>query len=348
MAILRNESISDHMLWEKVCQDRHEMIDYEIISLQKSDWFSGVMSGSFDLILLRPPGRTEKYKRLYDERTYLLSHFSNIIIYPALIEILLYENKRFLRDWMMVNEIPHPKTEVFYSGNEALDFLNINIAYPLVAKVNIGASGNGVTFLQNESQAKKYIIRAFNSGVNSRTGPKLNKGSLWKKAVKALTIRGFVKNRLAEYRDTYTNPQMGFLIFQEFIPHEFEWRCVRIGDSYFAHKKIAKNNKSSGTLIKSYDSVPLNLLDFVHEITERTKLSSVAIDIFERDGLFLVNEIQSFFGQSDPYQMLVNNIPGRYRLIEGEWIFEEGNFASNECYDLRIEHALKLLRESGK
>ena len=164
---------------------------------------------------------------------------------------------------------------------------------------------------------------------------------------KALSSNGFIAKRLSEYRETFLNPQKGFVIFQEFIPHEYEWRCVRIGDSFFAHKKIARNNKSSGTLIKAYDKVPEALLDFIREMTERTGLSSVAIDLFERDGMFLVNEIQCFFGQSDPYQMLVDSVPGRYRLADGKWIFEPGDFASNECYDLRLEHALTLLR-SGK
>ncbi len=128
------------------------------------------------------------------------------------------------------------------------------------------------------------------------------------------------------------------------MPHEYEWRCVRIGDSYFAHKKIARNNKSSGTLIKGYDPVPKVLLDFIRDVTSKTGLSSVAIDLFEINNQFLVNEIQCFFGQSDPYQMLVDSKPGRYRFISGDWVFEEGDFASNECFDLRLEHALELVK----
>ena len=148
---------------------------------------------------------------------------------------------------------------------------------------------------------------------------------------------------MLEYKTTYFNPQKGFVIFQEFIPHFYEWRCVRIGDSYFAHKKIARNNKSSGTLIKAYDEVPVMLLDFIREMTERTGLSSVAIDLFDHEGRYLVNEIQCYFGQSDPYQMLVNSVPGRYRFKDGAWAFEAGDFASNACYDLRLEHALKMV-----
>jgi len=41
--------------------------------------------------------------------------------------------------------------------------------------------------------------------------------------------------------------------------------------------------------------------------------------------------------------MLVNDKPGRYRLIKEKWHFEEGDFARNSCYDLRLEHAISLL-----
>jgi glutathione synthase/RimK-type ligase-like ATP-grasp enzyme len=263
-------------------------------------------------------------------------------------EILVYENKRFLRDWLKVNHIPFPETNVFYSEKAALLYINSNNSYPIVAKTNIGASGNGVEFLQNKNAAAKYANRAFKAGINARTGPKLTKGSLVKKIIKALTYKKFLSNRLKEYKETYTNPQQGYVIFQEYVPHDYEWRCVRIGDSYFAHKKIARNNKSSGTLLKGYDPVPFDLLDFILDITERTLLSSVAIDLFQRQGKFLVNEIQCFFGQSDPYQMLVNSRPGRYRRINGSWVFEEGDFASNECFDLRLEHALKVLGDTQK
>ncbi len=61
---------------------------------------------------------------------------------------------------------------------------------------------------------------------------------------------------------------------------------------------------------------------------------------------FLINEIQCFFGQSDPYQMLVNGKPGRYVLQDNAWVFQEGMFNTNQSYDLRLEHALSLLKDS--
>ena len=38
----------------------------------------------------------------------------------------------------------------------------------------------------------------------------------------------------------------------------------------------------------------------------------------------------------------VDGRPGRYLYQDGQWVFEEGMFNSNESYDLRLEVALKL------
>ena len=117
-----------------------------------------------------------------------------------------------------------------------------------------------------------------------------------------------------------------------------------IGDSFFAHKKVKVDNKTSGALMKDYSQVPIRLLDFMREFSIKNDMKSIALDVFETDSKFLVNEIQTFFGQSDPYQMLVNNEPGRYRYINENWVFENGMFNTNECYDLRLKEALKLIK----
>ncbi|MBK7732358.1 MAG: hypothetical protein IPI37_06260 [Bacteroidales bacterium] len=344
IVIFRNEAADDHLPWVEACNRRQGEVEAEVIDITASDWLERFHMKNYDLVLLRPPGRTELFKRLYDERAHILYNYAGVPVYPSLNEVLIYENKRFLSDWLNINNIPYPQTRVFFDRKEAMEYAGSGVRLPLVAKTNIGASGNGVRFIHDKKELYDYIHNAF--GKESELDSlKLRKGSIAGKLIRAFTIRGFVKKRMGEYRASYLNPQRGFVIFQEFVPHEFEWRCVRIGDSYFAHKKLARNNKSSGTLMKGYDPVPVSLLEFIRETTERTGLSSVSIDLFERDGQYLVNEIQCFFGQSDPYQMLVDSVAGRYRFLGQKWVFEAGDFASNACYDLRLEHALGLIRQ---
>jgi len=344
IAILRNESPNDHLLWVKSCDKRKDQIDYDIIDITSNDWLSVLTNKDYDLYLTRPPGLVSIFKQLYDERIWIIEQILGKKIYPSFQEDLLYENKRLLSYWLKAFSLPHPATDVFYFKEEALEHIN-KTNYPFVAKTNIGASGIGVKIIRDKSEAEKYIKNIFSlKGQKKKTGPKIFKGNPIQKIKKVLTQDGFLKNRISEYKSMADDKQKGFLIFQEFVQHEFEWRCVIIGESYFAHKKLVTKGKASGTLQKSYDSPPLELFIFLKKLKEKTGISSAAIDLFEQaDQKYLINEIQCFFGHSDPFQMKVDNEIGRYRYINNSWVFEEGDFNTNESYDLRLEHALEML-----
>ncbi len=343
LAILKNETLLDHLPWVNACNKYPGVINYDVIDITQNSWFEKVTGKDYDMFLLRPPGRLERFKKLYDERVFVLSQVLGRNVYPSTVETLIYENKRLLRDWLQANNIPHPESFIFFNEDEAVRYAEYCNNFPVVAKTNMGASGNGVIFINSKTELVNYIKKAFTYGNKSKSGFKLFKGSIFKKVKKLYSNKNFLKQRLDDYKLMADEVEKGIVFFQEFIPHLFEWRCVRIGDSFFAHKKLAKNNMSSGTLLKGYDPVPESLLAFIKEITDRAKLYSTSIDIFEKGEHYLVNEIQCFFGQSDPYQMLVNDKPGRYRLIKEKWHFEEGDFARNSCYDLRLEHAISLL-----
>ncbi len=216
-----------------------------------------------------------------------------------------------------------------------------------MAKVNIGASGSGVTIIKNLRDSLSYVNNTFNGkGAKKRWGPNLQKGGLIKRGFHYIFNPENIKNKLKKYNQINSDKQTDFVIFQEYIPHDFEWRCVRIGDSFFAHKKLINNEKASGSLLKGYEPPPMKLMDFIFELTEKTNLTSVAIDLFEtEDRGYLVNEIQCIFGQSDSYQMLVDGKPGRYIRKNDQWLFEEGDYNTNESYDLRIKHIMDIISE---
>jgi glutathione synthase/RimK-type ligase-like ATP-grasp enzyme len=260
-----------------------------------------------------------------------------IPVYPSLEEVLIYENKAYFYEWLKINKLPSAETNLFYYLSEGLNFAS-TAKYPIVAKLNIGASGDGVSFLKNYAQSKVYLEKAFNSGIRPKSGPKVSKGKIIQRALKVILTSGALRKKLYKYKVQSEDTQKGFVIFQEFIPHEFEWRVVRIGDSFFAHKKLVKKNKASGTLLKNYDDPPLDLLDFVKQITDKFHFYSQAIDIFESENKFIINEMQCMFGQSDNFQMLVGGKPGRYTKLDDIWEFEEGDFNRNESFNLRVAY----------
>jgi len=330
--ILANEDPDDHYYWIKSCEKYSDILQYEIINLTHNDWLNNILNSNADYLLTRPPGLTAPFKQLYDERIYIIS------------EILIYENKKMLSYWLQANNIPHPKTWTFYHKKEAITFLK-NTNYPLVSKINIGASGRGVKIHNHFKDGLNYVDEIFSArGKTAKVGPNISKGNLAKRAFYYIQHPGQINKRIKKHISVSLDAQKDFAIFQEFVPHNFEWRVVRIGDSFFAHKKMVTKDKASGTLIKGYENPPLSILEFVKNITDKYELYSQCVDVFEtQKDNYLVNEMQCMFGQSDPYQMLVDGIPGRYYKNGGSWIFEEGDFNKNKSFDLRVRYVLNVL-----
>lgn len=346
LVILTNDIPEDHLKWIPSLNNMIEFFDYEIVDIFRQDWYELITKNYFDFILAKPPGLKSLHKQIYDERLSLLPNDLQKKLYPTLTEIKIYENKRYLSEWLKVNKIKHPETYVFVNKNEAENFVSKS-DYPIVAKTSIGASGSGVKILRNKKEAYKYINQSFSKkGAPHRVGPNFGTGNLWVKIRRVLENPNLFGKKVKIYKASYQEKQKGYVIFQHFVEHEYEWRIVVIGDSYFAHKKLKKGEKASGSLLKNYDNPPLYLFDFAKDIMERFGFYSQAIDLFEtKDGQLLVNEMQCMFGQSDPYQMLVGGKPGRYRFLNNKWVFEEGDFAKNECYNLRIESIYKILSQ---
>lgn len=342
IAVLK-DSNNDFNYWIKAIEDSAININFDVIDIMKNDWLDNITKVKYDIILVRPPAFSFRLKKLYDERLYVLSEILGLNIYPTYKACLVYENKRMLSYLLKAKNIPHPETRVYYSKQEALEYINL-INYPIVAKTIIGASGFGVKILSSRKDAQRYISKAFRKGVRPKTGPDFRKPKIAKRFLNAIMDKKHLKQRLNKYYTELKEKQSGFVYLQEYIPHSYEWRCVRIGISYFAHKKVVRNEMASGSLIKSYDHPPEKLLNFVKGVSEITGITSAAFDIFEVDNEeYLVNEIQTIFGQSDPHQMIIDGKPGRYIYSNGQWIFEQGEFNVNKSYNLRLEHAIESI-----
>jgi hypothetical protein len=323
------------------------LVDWEVIDLTRADWLERINRTPFDGLLASPGGYTTPFKRLYDERIIILDLNYDIPIYPSPEEILIYENKKYLSYWLAANEIPHPRTWVFYYEEEALKFA-VNSALPLVGKMSVGGAGSGVRILKTRDEVLKYVKNIFSGdGATLQVGPQWRKKGFARRVFKRLLRPQDLWAKLHLYKHLRKEIQKDFVILQEYVPHTFEWRCVRIGESFFAHKKIKKGDKASGSLVKGYENPPARLLDFIEDITDKKHFLSQSVDLFEcSDGRYLVNEMQCIFGQSDPYQMLVNGEPGRYRRVNGKWTFEPGDFNRFESFLLRLEHFIEILNSA--
>jgi len=348
--ILKNETEDDHLGWITACENAKIDIKYKVIDLTKNDWLENIINDNFDCFLTRPPGAISYFKQLYDERLYIIHNVLKKKIYPTYEEILIYENKRMLSYWLEANNIPHAKTWIFYHKDEALQFIK-DCTLPIVAKTAIGASGSGVEIIKNKKRLLSYINEVFsNKGITRKWTPNLRKGKIKERILKRIKdIPGFLKYLKNRHKSATIDPQKWFAIFQEYIKCDFEWRAVRIGESYFAHKKLRHLGEMfSGTSKVSWDPPPEKLLNFVKYVCDKRDFLSQAIDIFEdANGQYLVNELQCFFGSKNPHQMIINGKPGRYIFRDNKWVFEEGSFNTNLSFDLRLENVIKLLNSDN-
>ncbi len=344
--ILKSEIADDHLLWVKACEAMADQVSWKVVDITKSTWLQEVKREPVDGLLANPPDLSNAYKSMYDERVRILHQVCRIPVYPSLEELKIYENKKYLSYWLAANEFPHPTTHVFYDKKEALEFIQ-TAELPIVGKTNIGASGRGVKIIKTRADLTSYVNDIFSgAGTKRNVGPNWRKKGFLKRVLKKLKDPESFQAKLRQYQHERAEIQKEYVILQAFIPHEFEWRCVRIGDSFFAHKKLLKGEKASGSLLKEYDNPPLALFDFVKKVTDKRKFLSQAVDIFEApNGDYLINEMQCIFGQSDPYQMLVDGTPGRYKNIGGSWIFEAGDFNQLESFLLRLQHFTQLLQQ---
>ena len=340
VGIVRNEYPDSADDWINACKKKG--IKYQVIDLSSSDWYEQITESDFDFLLLQPSGSFERFKTMYDERIHIVCNEMKLQTYPSYDECIIYENKKMLSYFLQTRNIPHPQTYIFYNYNEAIQFLN-QVNLPIVVKTSIGAAGSGVKIIRDKCRAISYLKRAFKGkGIKRRFGPNRVTGNPKKWLLKAVNSPRYFLNKVSNYLEVNRNSQFGYVIFQEYIDHDFEWRIVKIGDSYFAHKKIKVIDKASGGKVKQFGMPDVKVMNFVDELCSRNKLNFVCVDLFESDKGYLVNEVQCVFGIPYGYLMKVGDDVGRIRKIKCEWTFEPGDFTTNHCNDLRLEYVLSI------
>lgn len=347
-AILKNENPDEHLEWLKACQESPHDIDVQVIDLSKHDWLERVMKSDCDCYLTRPPGAVGYYKQMYDERLYVIQRILNKKIYPSFEEVLIYENKRMLAYWLEANQIPHARTHIFYDKSEVDRFREI-CSFPLVGKTAIGAAGSGIQILRSDAELKKYVARAFSQrGIARKWLPNLRKGKLQSRIKRRLNnIPEFLAYLKKRHQQGTIDPQRWHVILQQYIDVADEWRTVRIGESFFAHKKQRRGEIFSGGGGIDWEGPPKEILDFMKMVTDKRNFLCQAIDVFvDRSQRLYINELQCFFGFIHPeHQMIIDGVPGRYISRDGEWLFEPGTFNKNNSFDLRVQHVIDLLEQ---
>jgi hypothetical protein len=339
VAILRDSNPESSLKWEIACKTKG--LDYLTIDMLRGDWLDQVCAFDPAFCVSRPPGDNLQHKKIFDEKIFYVEKYLRQQIFPNFLETWIYENKASQAYFLKLNHIPHPSTFISADCDEAMQFVK-NTDYPVVAKTLIGAAGSGVKIIESLSAAENYVKKAFTTGIKRRFGPNRKTGTPKAWLLKAVKSPEYFFKKMKQYRERDNDVQKGIVFFQQYVGHPYEWRCVKIGESYFAYKKLKIDNQASGSKLFEYGPPPLELLDFTRELCKTHQFNFMAVDLFQIDNGIYVNELQTIFGHKNPYICKVNDTPGRYVYQNNQWIFEPGDFNTNESYDLRLEIAMTL------
>jgi hypothetical protein len=295
-----------------------ELLDVRCIFFEISDpdLYVKLSKCNCDGVLICPSYNNNLKRTMFHEAAQIISTETSIELYPTIRELNFYESKRSLANFLAINDIPHPRTKVFYDFERAEAYLN-SCSYPIVAKTHCGASASGVEILTSKRQAVR------------------------------LGRQMFRKYYLKKLESDKRNTEWGYLLLQEYIDEVKEFRIIKAGESWFGYQKWKDEDQTflSGSGKFKIVEIASGLLDFCNDIAARFHFTTMCFDIFEtREGKYLVNELQTWFGSYDPTEMFVNDIPGRYRLADGTWTFEPGYYNVYGSNLLRLTHFISILQ----
>lgn len=324
-----NDYTEDHLLYVSACKELK--VEYEVIDFLATNWIELIKLSCCDGFLCHPPDNIQEQKSIYDERLYFLNKVLDYPVYPSYESLYIYENKRNMAYWLEINKFPHPDTWVFSRKKDAIEFFK-TAEFPLVLKTNIGAGGSGVDIIKSRSRSihlAKMIFGRFHPAIT------------------------FGRVRFSNKFHGIPLPLFGriqkhYLIAQRFYKIKWEWRIIKIGDTYSGHQKLLKGQFASGSGKVGWVKPPLDLLSLVKDICDKGKFDSMAVDVFETiDGQYLVNEMQAMFGSFIPYQMKIDGKPGRFVYTNDNFHFEEGEFHQHGSNLLRVQRFIDLLNNEG-
>jgi len=289
------------------CRDLR--VRFRVLDITASDWLQNVRNSECDAFMATPTTLLSDWRQMCEERLWVVSEDLKKMLCPTFRELFLWESKRRMRDWLVAHNIPHPQTWVYSDREQAREFCR-NADYPMVCKTNRGAASSGIFVLRGRRAAERMVDLAFSKGLMGRS---------------------------ADARDR----EWGSILFQEYIPHDFEWRIVRTGDSFMCRKKVRLGDFASGSGEIGWSAPLPGMLDFARKVTDTGAFRCMTVDLFQSNRKqdeypYLVNELQAIIGFRDVPN---NEHTGRWKFLPDSagWIFEPGCFHQNACANLRVQ-----------
>ncbi|MBX0313282.1 hypothetical protein [Planococcus glaciei] len=314
-------------------------VEFEIINILDDNWEKSFQK-TLDGYLIYPPSFPEIWKQIFLKRLILLEEILKGKALPSVESIMIYESKISMLDYFKINNLPFINSHTFFNYSEAIEY-GKKCNLPVVLKEDAGSGALGVNIINSRRKLLLLIKKSF------FISSKVRKSGF-------KTLKKSFKAHLYPYKIFFDSSKSylpksqassGYIHVQDFLAIRFEWRIIKIGNSYFGHKKLEDmQGYHSGSLNKEWGPVSFELLNLVKKWATQLDLESMCFDIFEDyEGNYYINELQVMFGTSTEHQLVINDMPGRY-VYENKWKFEEGDFARNGCNNLRIQTLIEKIQ----
>lgn len=265
-------------------------IQVKLYDIWKENQINELLYDSFDGFIWRAK-HNPPIKRLAKRLVYLFK-IHNIPTHPTWTDYWHFDDKIAQSFLYKKNDVAVPETEIFFSRDKALDFID-RATFPLIYKCAHGAGSSNVGLLTSRQDARRYAKKAFGKG-----------------------IRTYYKE----------NPQKGYVYFQEYIsgPSE-DYRVVCFGEKIMnGYGRIfeRKNDFRAHRIKRKEIVVNDSLLQFVADIHNTLGHSIMAYDIMDRGGEnWVVNEMSAIFGDLDQNILLDTTLT--YFKTGDSWISEQ-------------------------
>lgn len=217
-----------------------------------------------------------------------------IPVFPDLATCWHYDDKIAQAYLLEALGVPQPQTWVFWKKAEALDWCG-QAAYPVVAKLAVGAGSENVRLLRDAGQVRRYVARCFSgsgivvrpslpAGLGARSWARLKRAA--KRGVQAFPY--VFCNRFPSMPDrTYWMPQKNYALFQEFLPgNEFDTRVTVIGDRAFAFRRLNRPNdfraSGSGRIEHDPAAIDMRCVQAAFAAARKLRSQSMAFDFLFR------------------------------------------------------------------
>ncbi len=205
-------------------------------------------------------------------------HFAGVKLFPAFEHMLAHEDKAFQALRLQRTDIPAPSAYVFGDKWNAYKFLEA-AAYPLVAKSVSGFGARGVRLINSRREGFEFVDENMEHRALEKGRPFLKK--VWHRAFPP-------------------SPQLGLVVFQEFLPHlEGDWKVLIWGDhACGVYRKNRDNDfRASGSGKIEFVDIPIAVLDFASSVLARLNLPWASLDIaFTAGQCFLIEYQAVHFG----------------------------------------------------